>query len=71
MKNYMALSGSIFAIIGFLHLIRIIFGWEIIANGKELPMIMSYFSVVAMGLLAGWSFKLFRAVEISKNYSSD
>jgi hypothetical protein len=71
MKNYIALSGSIFAIISFLHLIRIIFGWEIIANSKELPMIMSYFSVVAMGLLSGWSFKLFRAVEISKNYSSD
>jgi len=57
MKNYIAISGSIFAIVAFAHLLRIIDGWEIIVNGQAVPMTISYMAFVATGLLAVWAFR--------------
>ena len=57
MKNYIAISGSIFAIVAFAHLLRIIDGWEVIVNGQAVPMPISYMAFVATGLLAVWAFR--------------
>ena len=57
MKNYIAISGSIFAIVAFAHLIRIIDGWEVVVNGQAVPMTISYLALVATGMLAGWAFR--------------
>ena len=57
MKNYIAISGSIFAIVAFAHLLRIIDGWEVIVNGQTVPMTISYMTFVATGLLAVWAFR--------------
>ena len=57
MKNYMAISGSIFAIVAFAHLLRIIDGWEVVVNGQAVPMTISYMAFVATGLLAVWAFR--------------
>ncbi|HIL02920.1 MAG TPA: hypothetical protein EYG05_00420 [Candidatus Thioglobus autotrophicus] len=57
MKNYIAISGSIFAIVAFAHLIRIIDGWEVVVNGQAVPMTISYMAFVATGLLAVWAFR--------------
>lgn len=57
MKNYTAISGSIFAIVAFAHLLRIIDGWEVIINGQAVPMTISYMAFVATGLLAVWAFR--------------
>ena len=57
MKNYIAISGSIFAIVAFAHLIRIIDGWEVIVNGQAVPMTISYMVFVATGMLAVWAFR--------------
>jgi hypothetical protein len=57
MKNYIAISGSIFAIVAFAHLLRIIDGWEVIVNGQEVPMTISYMAFVATGMLAVWAFR--------------
>ncbi|SFV79835.1 hypothetical protein MNB_SUP05-12-815 [hydrothermal vent metagenome] len=57
MKNYIAISGSIFAIVAFAHLIRIIDGWEVIVNGQAVPMTISYMAFVATGMLAVWAFR--------------
>ena len=57
MKNYIAISGSIFAIVAFAHLLRIIDGWEVIINGQAIPMTISYMTFVATGLLAVWAFR--------------
>ncbi len=58
MKNYIAISGSIFAIVAFAHLLRIIDGWDVIVNGQAVPMTISYMAFVATGLLAVWAFKV-------------
>ncbi|HAD99118.1 MAG TPA: hypothetical protein DCQ61_04205 [Gammaproteobacteria bacterium] len=57
MKNYIAISGSIFAIVAFAHLLRIIDGWDVIVNGQAVPMTISYMAFVATGLLAVWAFR--------------
>jgi len=57
MKNYIAISGSIFAIVAFAHLIRIVDGWEVVVNGQAVPMTISYMAFVATGLLAVWAFR--------------
>jgi hypothetical protein len=57
MKNYIAISGSIFAIVAFAHLIRIIDGWEVIVNGQAVPMTISYMAFVATGMLVVWAFR--------------
>jgi hypothetical protein len=56
-KNYIAISGSIFAIVAFAHLLRIIDGWEVIVNGQAVPMTISYMAFVATGMLAVWAFR--------------
>ena len=57
MKNYIAISGSIFAIVAFAHLIRIIDGWEVSVNGQAVPMNISYLAFVATGMLAVWALR--------------
>ena len=57
MKNYIAISGSIFAIVAFAHLLRIIDGWDVIVNGQAVPMTISYLAFVATGMLAVWAFR--------------
>jgi hypothetical protein len=57
MKNYITISGSIFAIVAFAHLLRIIDGWEVVVNGQAVPMTISYMAFVATGLLAVWAFR--------------
>ena len=57
MKSYIAISGSIFAIVAFAHLLRIIDGWEVIVNGQAVPMTISYMAFVATGMLAVWAFR--------------
>ena len=57
MKNYIAISGSIFAIVAFAHLIRIIDGWEVVVNGQAVHMTISYLAFVATGMLAVWAFR--------------
>lgn len=57
MKNYIAISGSIFAIVAFAHLIRVIDGWEVVVNGQAIPMQISYLAFVATGILAIWAFR--------------
>ena len=57
MKNYIAISGSIFAIVAFAHLIRIIDGWEVSVNGQAVSMTISYLAFVATGMLAVWAFR--------------
>jgi hypothetical protein len=57
MKNYIAISGSIFAIVAFAHLLRIIDEWEVVVNGQAVPMTISYMAFVATGMLAVWAFR--------------
>ena len=56
MKNYIVISGLIFSIIAFAHLIRIINDWMVIINDQSLPMSISYLGFIVTTMLAIWAF---------------
>ena len=58
MKNYIAISGSIFAIVAFAHLLRIVDEWVVTVNGQVVPAYISYLAFIATGLLAVWAFRV-------------
>jgi len=57
MKNYIAISGTIFSIVAFAHLLRIIDGWEVVVNGQAVPMMISYLAFATTTMLAVWAFR--------------
>jgi len=57
-NNYLLASGLIFLLITLLHLFRIIFQWEAIFNGKEIPLYASYVGLIIGAVLTYYAFKL-------------
>ena len=55
--NFNKLVGFIFLIIGILHLLRALLGWNAVINNLSVPMYISWIAVVVTFFL---SFKAFR-----------
>lgn len=54
-KNQSLLLASIvFGIVGFLHLLRSIFSWQLIVDNFNVPLYFSYAAVIVLGYLS-WS----------------
>ncbi len=49
LKQYAQITGTIFLVVGFVHLMRLFTGWSIIIGGWEVPL---WISIV--GVLAAW-----------------
>lgn len=63
-KNKLLLvSSAIFGIIGFLHLLRSIFGWEAVIGNFNVPLYLSYIAVVVAFYL---SFSMYKAGKVKK-----
>jgi len=56
-SNFNKLVGFIFLIIGILHLLRALLGWNAVINNLSVPMYISWIAVVVTFFL---SFKAFR-----------
>lgn len=54
-------AGIIFTIVAFIHLIRLIFQWEIIINAFVIPMWFSGLGLIIAAILAIWMFIARRA----------
>jgi len=52
MKVVAGISALVFAIIAIVHVLRLIYGWQIIINGTVVPMWVSIPGAVIPGLLA-------------------
>jgi Na+/proline symporter len=52
MKPFTTIASVIFIIVAILHLLRLLQGWEIIANGMLIPMWVSLFGCVLPAVLA-------------------
>lgn len=57
-KMYIKLTGTIFSIVAILHLLRLIFGWEVIMGNWQIPIWVSFVGVGVSGFLAYIAFKL-------------
>jgi len=54
-KNHsLIIAAVVFGIIGFIHLLRSIFGWQMVMANFEIPLYLSYISVIVFGYLT-WS----------------
>ena len=63
-KNQLLLITSIiFGVIGFLHLLRLIFGWEFVIGNFNVPLYFSYIAVVVALYL---SFSMYKASKVKK-----
>ena len=46
MKPFTTIAASVFALVAFMHVLRLFLGWEVTVNGAAIPM-----SVSALGLV--------------------
>lgn len=52
-KTFSLVTGTIFLVVGLLHVVRVISGWEAVIGGWQVPMWLSWVGVVA-GLYLGF-----------------
>ncbi|HEY4496930.1 MAG TPA: hypothetical protein VI432_02170 [Candidatus Paceibacterota bacterium] len=57
-KQYLQISGSLFLIIGSVHFLRIIYGWEASVAGWSVPMWISWLALLLAGYLSFNAFSL-------------
>ena len=60
-KEYCAVSGVLFALVALAHLLRILYGMSVQADGLEIPMFVSWIGLAVPGALAVWAFRINRA----------
>ena len=61
-KLYLIISSVIFALIGLLHLLRIMFQWPIMVGTWTIPFTISLIAIMVAAVLIFWAFRLSRAV---------
>ena len=55
-KTYMTVTATLFLIIGIVHLLRIIFGWQAEIGGLDIPFWVSWLALPVAGALAYFGF---------------
>ena len=60
MNTYPALitAGIVFALVGLMHLLRLIYKWQVTFEGKTIPMWVSVLGFIIPLLLSIWMFSL-------------
>ena len=53
-------ASALFGVIALLQLVRLLAGWEVIINHREVPLLVSGIAVVVLGGLSIWLFRLSR-----------
>jgi hypothetical protein len=51
-KPFTAIAIVIFSLVAVLHVLRLIFGWEVVINGLVMPMWVSVVGIIVAGGLA-------------------
>jgi hypothetical protein len=55
-KSYFLVAAIVFSVIGLLHLLRIVLGWEAVVEGWRIPMWLSWLAMIATAVLAYYGF---------------
>jgi TRAP-type C4-dicarboxylate transport system permease small subunit len=55
-NTYMTVSATLFLVIGIVHLLRIIFGWQAEIGGLSIPFWVSWLALPVTGALAYFGF---------------
>jgi hypothetical protein len=51
-KSYFLVTAVVFSLIGLLHLLRIVVGWEAVVGGWSIPMWLSWVAMIVTAVLA-------------------
>ncbi len=57
-RVFLKTAGAIFAVIGMLHVVRLLLGWEAVIGGWEVPGWVSWLAAALAGYLSATAFKL-------------
>ena len=52
MKPFTVVAIAIFSLMSIIHILRLIYGWDVILNGIQVPIWMSSIAAVAAGVIA-------------------
>src|SRR6266699_1173665 len=55
-KTYMTVTATLFLVMGIVHLLRIIFGWQVEIGGLSIPFWASWLALPVAGALAYFGF---------------
>ena len=59
-KTFTLTAGVVFSIIAVLHVLRLLFGWEAMIGGWNVPLWVSWVAIAVSGYLGYTAFKLRR-----------
>jgi hypothetical protein len=59
-KLYLLLSGTIFLLVGLLHLLRLVYHWPVLVDSREIPYALSYVGFPVAIAYAVWAWWLWR-----------
>ena len=59
-KTYMTVTATLFLVVAIVHLLRIIFGWQVEIGSLSIPFWVSWLGVLVAGVLAYFGFTLKR-----------
>ncbi len=57
-RLYLLISGSVFGLVGFFHLIRIIYQWSVQVGALGIPQWPSLLVIVVASSLSIWAFRI-------------
>lgn len=57
-KQYFVISGVLFSLVAFAHLLRIVFGMTVYVDEYTVPTLFSWIGFIVAGVLAVWAFRL-------------
>jgi hypothetical protein len=52
MKPFSTIAALIFALVALLHLLRLVYGWQVVFNGWTVPMWLSWLGLIVAGALS-------------------
>ena len=56
-RTYCGITATVFTIVAFAHLIRLINGWSVEIDATTVPMLVSWLGFIGPGALAVWGFR--------------
>jgi uncharacterized membrane protein YhaH (DUF805 family) len=59
-KTYMTVTATLFLVVAIMHLLRIIFGWQVEIGGLGIPFWASWLGVLVAGALSYFGFTQYR-----------
>ena len=59
-KTYLTVTATLFLVVATMHLLRMIFGWQVEIGGLSIPFWVSWLGVLVAGALAYFGFTLKR-----------